>query len=129
MLISLFEISITTNSWQSLPNWKSTSINDLNSAANNSYLLNVNTQGLTEALITLNNQFGTFAYLSEEALTTFTRLTKEAGLSAESAGMLFRTTVLTGKEVEGTTKVFLGEASALAATNGIALNQKQILNL
>ena len=101
--------------------------NDLNSAANNSYLLNVNTQGLTEALITLNNQFGTFAYLSEEALTTFTRLTKEAGLSAESAGMLFRTTVLTGKEVEGTTKEFLGEASALAATNGIALNQKQIL--
>jgi len=101
--------------------------NQLNSAANNSYLLNVTTQGLTESLITLNNQFGTFAYLSEEALTTFTRLTKEAGLSAESAGMLFRTTVLTGKEVEGTTKEFLGEATALASANGIALNQKQIL--
>jgi hypothetical protein len=101
--------------------------NDLNSAANNSYLLNINTQGLTEAFITLNNQFGTFAQISEEALTTFTRLTKEAGLSAESAGMLFRTTVLTGKEVEATTQEFLGEASALAATNGIALNQKQIL--
>jgi len=101
--------------------------NDLNSAANNSYLLNVNTQGLTEAFITLNNQFGTFAQISDEALTTFTRLTKEAGLSAESAGMLFRTTVLTGKEVEGTTKEFLGEATALANANGIALNQKQIL--
>jgi hypothetical protein len=101
--------------------------NELNTAANASYLLNVNTQGLTEAFITLNNQFGTFAQISEEALITFTRLTKEAGLSAESAGMLFRTTVLTGKEVEGTTKEFLGEATALAATNGIALNQKQIL--
>jgi hypothetical protein len=101
--------------------------NELNTAANASYLLNVNTQGLTEAFITLNNQFGTFAQISEEALTTFTRLTKEAGLSAESAGMLFRTTVLTGKEVEATTQEFLGEASALAATNGIALNQKQIL--
>jgi hypothetical protein len=101
--------------------------NDLNSAANNSYLLNVTTQGLTEAFITLNNQFGTFAQISDEALTTFTRLTKEAGLSAESAGMLFRTTVLTGKEVEGTTKEFLGEATALANANGIALNQKQIL--
>jgi hypothetical protein len=101
--------------------------NDLNSAANNSYLLNVTTQGLTEAFITLNNQFGTFAQISDEALTTFTRLTKEAGLSAESAGMLFRTTVLTGKEVEGTTKEFLGEAVALASANGIALNQKQIL--
>jgi len=101
--------------------------NELNSAANNSYLLYVTTQGLTEAFITLNNQFGTFAQISDEALTTFTRLTKEAGLSAESAGTLFRTTVLTGKEVEGTTKEFLGEATALASANGIALNQKQIL--
>ena len=101
--------------------------NELNTAANASYLLNITTQGLTESFITLNNQFGTFAQISEEALTTFTRLTKEAGLSAESAGMLFRTTILTGKEVEATTQEFLGEASALAATNGIALNQKQIL--
>jgi hypothetical protein len=100
---------------------------ELNTAANASYLLNVTTQGLTESFIALNNQFGTFAQISEEALTTFTRLTKEAGLSAESAGMLFRTTILTGKEVEATTQEFLGEASALAATNGIALNQKQIL--
>jgi len=101
--------------------------NDLNSAANNSYLLNITTQGLTEAFITLNNQFGTFAQISEEALNTVTRLTKEAGLSAEAAGMLFRTTVLTGKEVEDTTTEFLGEATALANANGIALNQKQIL--
>jgi hypothetical protein len=101
--------------------------NELNTAANASYLLNVNTQGLTEAFIELNNQFGTFAQVSTEALTTFTRLTKEAGLSTEAASMLFRTTILTGKEVEATTQEFLGEASALAATNGIALNQKQIL--
>ena len=101
--------------------------NELNTAANASYLLNVNTQNLTEAFIELNNQFGTFAQVSTEALTTFTRLTKEAGLSTEAASMLFRTTTLTGKEVEATTKEFLGEATALAATNGVALNQKQIL--
>jgi uncharacterized protein Yka (UPF0111/DUF47 family) len=100
---------------------------ELNTAANASYLLNVNTQNLTEAFIELNNQFGTFAQVSTEALTTFTRLTKEAGLSTEAASMLFRTTTLTGKEVEATTKEFLGEATALAATNGVALNQKQIL--
>lgn len=100
---------------------------DLNTAANASYLLNVNTQNLTEAFITLNNQFGTFARISDEALTTFTRLTKEAGLSDEAASMLFRTTILTGKEVEATTTEFLGEAAAIAATNGVALNQKQIL--
>lgn len=100
---------------------------ELNTAANASYLLNVNTQNLTEAFIELNNQFGTFAKISDEALTTFTRLTKEAGLSDEAASMLFRTTILTGKEVEATTKEFLGEATALALTNNVALNQKQIL--
>jgi hypothetical protein len=99
----------------------------LNDAANSSYLLNVTTQGLTEAFTKLNNQFGTFAMISNEALESFTRLTKEAGLSDEAASALFKTSILTGKEVEATTKEFLGESVALAATNGIALNQKQIL--
>ena len=100
---------------------------ELNDAANSSYLLNVTTQGLTEAFTKLNNQFGTFAMISNEALESFTRLTKEAGLSDEAASALFKTSILTGKEVEATTKEFLGESVALAATNGIALNQKQIL--
>jgi len=99
----------------------------LNTAANKSYLLNVTTAGLTEAFIELNNQFGTFANISEEALTSYTRLTQEAGVTSEAAKALFSTTVLTGKEVEASTSEFLGQAAALAASKGLALNEKQIL--
>jgi hypothetical protein len=101
--------------------------NSLNDAANASYLLNVTTQGLTDAFIELNNEYGTFAKINEEALVSFTRLTKEAGVTNEAAKSLFETTILTGKEVEASTSEFLGQAAALSATNGLALNQKQLL--
>jgi hypothetical protein len=101
--------------------------NSLNDAANASYLLNVTTQGLTEAFIELNNEYGTFAKINEEALVSFTRLTKEAGVTNEAAKSLFETTILTGKEVEASTSEFLGQAAAISATNGLALNQKQLL--
>ena len=99
----------------------------LNDAANASYLLNVTTQGLTDAFIELNNEYGTFAKISEEALVSFTRLTKEAGVSSEAAKALYGTTILTGKELEASTSEFLGQAAALSASNGLALNQKQLL--
>jgi len=99
----------------------------LNSAANNAYLLNVTTQGLTDAYTTLNNEFGTFGQVSEESLATFQRLTKEAGLSNEAAIGLYRTSILTGGELEDNTKAFMGEAKAIADANGLVLNQKQIL--
>jgi hypothetical protein len=100
---------------------------ELNSAANNAYLLNVNTQGLTDAFTTLNNEFGTFEKISTESLVSFQRLTKEAGLSNEAAIGLYRTSILTGGELENNTKEFMGEAKAIADANGLALNQKQIL--
>jgi hypothetical protein len=100
---------------------------ELNSAANNAYLLNVTTQGLTDAFTTLNNEFGTFGQVSTESLATFQRLTKEAELSNEAAIGLYRTSILTGGELEDNTKSFMGEAKAIADANGLALNQKQIL--
>jgi hypothetical protein len=101
--------------------------NELNSAANNAYLLNVTTQGLVDSFTTLNNEFGTFGQISEESLATFQRLTKEAGLSNEAAIGLYKTSILTGGELEDNTKAFLGEAKAISDANGLALNQKQIL--
>lgn len=100
---------------------------ELNDAANASYLLNVTTQGLTDAFIELNNQFGTFAQINTEALETFTRLTKEAKLSSEASKELFASSILTGKSVEDTTTEFLGQTVALSANAGIMLNQKQLL--
>ena len=99
----------------------------LNTTANLSGELMVTTANLNESLITLNNRYGTFSSLNSKTLTDFTKLTKQAYLSNEAAGALQDTTFLTGKELEESTKEFLGQSAALAAQNGLALNQKQIL--
>ena len=52
------------------------------------------------AVTTLNTAFGTFASLSEESLVTFTKLTKQAGLSEEAAVALTKTALLNNKTVE-----------------------------
>jgi len=100
---------------------------ELTNSANQSYLLNINSQGLVESFITLNNLFGTFAQINEQVLEDFSRLTEEAFVSNEAAVALYKTTLLTGKGLEESTKEFLGQSAALAAQNGLALNQKQLL--
>jgi hypothetical protein len=100
---------------------------ELTSAANQSYFLNINSQGLVESFTTLNNLFGTFGQINEQVLEDFSRLTGEANLSNEAASALYKTTLLTGKGLEDSTKEFAGQAQALAMQNGLSLNQKQIL--
>ena len=100
---------------------------ELNTTANLSGELNVTTANLVESFTTLNNRYGTFASLNSKTLTDFTKLTKQAHLSNEAAGALQDTTFLTGKGLEESTEEFLGQSAALAAQNGLALNQKQIL--
>ena len=64
---------------------------ELTSAANQSYLLNVNSQGLLEAFTEINNLFGTFGQVSGQVLEDFTRLTGEANLSKEAVSALYKT--------------------------------------
>jgi hypothetical protein len=101
--------------------------NELNDAANASYLLNVTTQGQAEAFIEINNRYGTFAKLNEKNLAIFQELKDTVQLSGEALGTLYDISILTGKEVEGITSEFLGEAKALALQNDLALNEKEIL--
>jgi len=100
---------------------------ELNTTANLSGELNVTTANLVESFTTLNNRYGTFASLNSKTLTDFTKLTKQAHLSNDAALALQSTTFLTGKGLEESTEEFLGQSAALAAQNGLALNQKQIL--
>ena len=100
---------------------------ELNTTANLSGELNVTTANLVESFTELNNRYGTFATLNSKTLTDFTKLTKQAYLSNDAALALQDTTFLTGKGLEESTEEFLGQSAALAAQNGLALNQKQIL--
>ena len=56
----------------------------------------VNTKNMQESMMALNKEFGTATSFSSEMTEDFTRLTKEAGYSAEAAGSLAKITVLTG---------------------------------
>ena len=100
---------------------------EMTDTAAQSYMLSITTAELTESFAKLNNEFGTFAAISEESLVSFTRLTKEAKLSDEAASGLYRTTFLTNQTLEESAALSLGETAALNAQTGLALNKKQIL--
>jgi hypothetical protein len=85
------------------------------------------TSNLNAAFQEINNRYGTFAKLNGENLKTFTRLTKEAGISGEALGELQDTTFLAGKTLEEQTVEYKGQVKILKATTGLALNEKQIL--
>lgn len=100
---------------------------ELTKTANTAYLLNVNTAGLADAFIDINNRYGTFAKISEENLETFQQLKDVAGVTAETLGVLSDISIVTGKSTEEVTKNFLGQAKALALQNNLALNEKEVL--
>jgi hypothetical protein len=100
---------------------------EMNSIAGSTSDVNVTTGKLVESFTTLNNAFGTFASLSEESLVTFTKLTKQAGLSNEAAVALTKTSLLNNKTVEDTTAEYLGQVEAFKAQTGSAINTRLVL--
>tara|TARA_B110000208_G_scaffold8266_1_gene10695 strand:+ start:765 stop:2909 length:2145 start_codon:yes stop_codon:yes gene_type:complete len=86
----------------------------------------VNTKNMQESMMALNKEFGTATSFSSEMLEDFTRLTKEAGYSAEAAGSLAKITVLTGTDLSDNVETILGQAQAYNAVNKVSLNTKQL---
>lgn len=101
--------------------------NELNTIANLSADININTASLQKALIALNKEFGTATMLNGELLKDYTRLTEVAGYTAEAAAGLSRITVATGTDLSENTSEILGQAVAFNAVNGLALNEKEIV--
>jgi len=101
--------------------------NELNTIANLSADINVNTASLQKALIELNKQFGTATMLNGELLKDYTRLTEVAGYTAEAAAELSKITVATGTDLSENTAKILGQAVAFNAINKLALNEKEIV--
>ena len=101
--------------------------NELNTIANLSADININTESLQKALIELNKQFGTATMLNGELLKDYTRLTEVAGYTAEAASELSKITVATGTDLSENTAEILGQAVAFNAINKLALNEKEIV--
>lgn len=100
---------------------------ELNTIANLSGDINVNTKSLQESLVAINKEFGTATMFSGEILTDFTQLTKVAGISVEAAARLSKITTATGGDLSDNTAQILGQATAFNVVNGLALNEKEIV--
>ena len=87
----------------------------------------VTTEGLVKAQQALSSALGTNVQLSSDLLVDFTKLTEQAGYSAEAATTLGKVSLATGKPVKDITTQFLGQAKALNLQNDLALNEKQLL--
>jgi hypothetical protein len=88
----------------------------------------VTTKSLVEAQNALNSSLGTSTQLNEELLTTYTELTKQAGYSVEAATTLSKLSLVTGKSSKDLTTTYLGQVKALNLKNGLAINEKALLN-
>jgi hypothetical protein len=86
----------------------------------------ITTKNLQEAYSDINNAFGTFASLNDETLITYTKLTKQIGLSKEASLTLVKTSLLTNKSLERVTKEYMSQAKLMSIQKGISLNQKQL---
>ena len=89
--------------------------------------INISTTALLETVTALSKQFGFPTLFDKETLITTTKLTKQVGISAESAGMLAAATVTTGKNFEDQYKDALGTSYELQRQSGVQLDLRDIL--
>jgi uncharacterized membrane protein len=101
--------------------------NELNTIANLSGDVNINTAALQKSLVAINKEFGTASTLNGQLLKDFTNLTTVAGYTEEAALGLSRITLATGTDLSENTSEILGQAVAFNAVNGLALNEKEIV--
>ena len=101
--------------------------NDFAGAAASSENINISTTALLETVTALSKQFGFPTLFDMETLVTTTKLTKQVGISAESAGMLAAATVTTGKNFEDQYKDALGTSYELQRQSGVQLDLRNIL--
>jgi phage-related protein len=100
---------------------------ELNDIANSTGNVNITTEKLQKSLMAVNAAFGANAKLSEEELVTFTRLTEEAGYTADELMGIYKISKVTGKSLDDNTKEILGTAAAFNGVNKLAINEKEVL--
>tara|TARA_Y100000385_G_scaffold289583_1_gene359512 strand:- start:8894 stop:11437 length:2544 start_codon:yes stop_codon:yes gene_type:complete len=101
--------------------------NELQSVANLSGDVLINSKGLQESLMAINAELGTNVMLNSENLKTYTLLREASGLTMEDQKGIVSLTNATKGNAEGITKEFLGAAKASATKNKSVLNEKTLL--
>ena len=100
---------------------------ELNAAANASGDIFVNTKGLQETLVAINNTLGTNVMLNKENLVTFTKLRETAGLTNEELMGVQSIVNATNGNLKQATGEILAQTKISSARLGVALNEKEVL--
>lgn len=101
---------------------------EINAIAYNTGNVFVDSQKLNQSFLELSEILGTNTMLSKESLINYTELTKQAGYSNEAAGQLYKLKLLTNKSEKEIAANFLGQVKAQNIKNGLAINEKTLLN-
>jgi len=102
--------------------------NEVNAIAYNTGNVFIDAQKLNQSFLELSEILGTNTMLSKESLINYTELTKQAGYSNEAAGQLYKLKLLTNKSEKEIAANFLGQVKAQNIKNGLAINEKTLLN-
>jgi len=101
--------------------------NELNTIANLSGDINVQTESLGKSLMAVNQSLGSRAMLNKEDLVTMTKLTEAAGFQHDELMDIQKLSLAQGKSLEDNTKEALGAAQAYASQNKLIVNEKEVL--
>lgn len=95
--------------------------------ANSSEHTFITTKKLIEANGSLNSQLGLATTFSGEILENFTALTKQLGISENSAGSLVKLSTVTGQSFEDQTKQIIGQVEAFKMQTGVQVDNRAVL--
>lgn len=98
-----------------------------NSIANSSGDIAVTTKGIRETMLAMGQAMGSNAILNAKDAVTFTKLREQAGLTNDELAEMEKLSLATGTSLEKNVENTLYAAKTTALSNGVLLNEKQIM--
>ena len=100
---------------------------EMNRVANKSNSIFVTGAKIAETQMFFNKELGTSVMLTDEQLTTMTKLREAAGFTNEELAGIAKISITTGKEMETITGEVLAQAKISSLRNGVVLNEREIM--
>jgi DNA-binding XRE family transcriptional regulator len=100
---------------------------EFNSIANSSGDIAVTTKGIRETMLAIGQTMGSNAILNAKDAITFTKLREQAGLTNDELAEMEKLSLATGTSLEKNVENTLYAAKTTALSNGVLLNEKQIM--
>ena len=87
----------------------------------------VSSEGLGETLLSINDALGTSVVLSNDQLTTFTKLRETAGLTNEELMGVQKLSLANGASFDDNADSLINQVNALNESSGLFINSKEVL--